>query len=195
MLTKALFIVISMFAFNAHAEKFDVEVSVHNPCRSQDKQCFILDVYLNGDLAASWATSPGNPNNNAGFNGSNTPEYTRANFTSANDAGYESHRDDPMPYAMHINGSGYAVHGSGLAVDGTKQSHGCLRLKTPNAKQLNEWVKQAMNTGGLRTITVRDTTVKYSGGKGQSTTFNDDLMKKLSPKVQKAIKEGVGGLY
>ncbi len=193
MLSKVLFAAISLIAVNAHAGKLDVEVSVHNPCRSQNKQCFVLDVYLNGALSASWATSPGNPNNNAGFKGSNTPEYTSATFTSANAANYESHRSDPMPYAMHINGSGYAVHGSSLKVDGTKQSHGCLRLKTPNAKQLNEWVKQAMKTGGLRTITVRDTKASYSGGKGQS--LNEELMNKLSPAAQKAITEGTGGLY
>jgi hypothetical protein len=195
MLTKALFLLMSVFAFNAHAEKLDVEVSVHNPCRPQNKQCFLLDVYLNGVLSASWTTSPGNPANNKGFKGTNTPEYTSANFTSANEADYESHREDPMPYAMHINNTGYAVHGSSLAVDGTKKSHGCVRLKTPNAKQLNEWVKQAMKSGGLRTITVRDTKVEYSGGKGQSTNYNEDLMKKLSPQVQKAIKSGQGGLF
>lgn len=184
----------SVFTFNAHAEKFDVEVSVHNPCRPQNKQCFILDVYLNGTLSASWTTSPGDPNNNEGFKGSDTPEYVRATFTSANAAGYKSHvRNDPMPYAMHINSTGYAVHGSSLAVDGAKRSHGCLRLKTPNAKQLNEWVKKAMNSGGLRSITVRDTKVKYTGGKGQS--LNTDLMNSLSPAAQKAIIEGQGGLY
>lgn len=120
-----------------------------------------MDVYLKGALEASWVTSPGNPNNNAGFKGSNTPEYTNANFTSTKKGGYISSRGDPMPYAMHINGTGYAVHGSSLAVDGAKRSHGCLRIKTPNAKILKGWVKEAKRTGGLTTITVRDTKRSY----------------------------------
>ncbi len=152
-----------MFAQGASA--LDVEVSVHNPCASSNTQCFQMDVYLNGALTESWVTSPGNPNNNAGFKGSNTPEYTAAKFTRINGRGYISGRGDPMPYALHINGSGYAVHGSSLAVNGAKASHGCLRLKTPNAKKLNEWVREAKKSGGLMQITVRDTQRSYGKAK------------------------------
>ncbi|MCC6138260.1 MAG: L,D-transpeptidase [Bdellovibrionaceae bacterium] len=150
---------LSMF-FAQSASALDVEVSVHNPC-APSKQCFQMDVYLDGSLTETWVTSPGNPNNNSGFKGSNTPEYTAANFTSTKKAGYVSSRGDSMPYAMHINGTGYAVHGSSLAVDGKKRSHGCLRIKTPNAKKLNAWVREAKSTGGLTTVTVRDTTLSY----------------------------------
>jgi hypothetical protein len=162
---KGLFLAVFSFAilFSANAAfARDVEVHVHNPCRSKGQQCFQLDIYLDGALAKSCVTSPGNPAaGSKSFPGSNTPEYVRARFTSINGPGYHSHRGDAMPYAMHINSSGYAVHGSSLTVNGKKASHGCMRVKNECAKALNGWMKEARNSGGLMEITVEDTKARY----------------------------------
>jgi hypothetical protein len=151
-----------LFSLNASAGVTNVNVHVHNPCRSAGKQCFQLDIYLDGNLAKTCVTSPGDPNaGTKSFRGTNTPEFNPGRFTSINGAGYVSHRGDPMPYAMHIDGTGFAVHGSALRVDGTKASHGCMRLKTPCAKELNHWMRESRDAGGSRQIIVEDTKARY----------------------------------
>lgn len=66
-----------------------------------------------------------------------------------------------MPYAMHIQNTGFAIHGSLDTVNGKKASHGCLRLKVKDAAQLNAWVREARETSGYAVITVMDTEKKY----------------------------------
>lgn len=125
--------------------------------------CFRMEVYLNDVLVARWATSPGDPNNNAGFKGVNTPKYTDRNLNRGRimGAGYVSGRGDAMPYAMFILGSqgqntGFAVHAG--HVTGEKESHGCIRLEYENAKILNSWVRAAIKNGGPTTISTSHTT-------------------------------------
>lgn len=149
--------IVSFMGYAQSAKALDVEAHVHNPCKAQGKQCFVMDVYLDGKATARFVTSPGLPSGGS-FPGVNTPLFNGARFTSTNGPGYRSaKRRDAMPYAMHINGTGFAAHGGPYTVNGKKASHGCLRLKDANAKQLNAWVREAKATGGLHTITVQDT--------------------------------------
>lgn len=49
----------------------------------------------------------------------------------------------PMPYSIFFRG-GYAIHGTGeVRKLGRPASHGCIRLRTSNAKKLYSLVKQA----------------------------------------------------
>lgn len=177
MIQKIVYLILTVFSVNSMAEesgftqKTDVDVQVSNPCRASGGQCFKMNVYFvqtnadgsqKRDLKTTWSTSPGNPTIKGEFPGENTPEFTNASFTSIHDKNYTSaKRKDPMPYAMHINNTGFAIHG-GYLVTGKKLSHGCLRLQTSNAKQLNDWVKKSRASGGVQKVTVRDTTVDYN---------------------------------
>lgn len=157
----SLIITYAIIGFSQAAQALDVEVHVHNPCRKDGKQCFQMDVWLDAKLSATWITSPGKPSGGS-FPGENTPEFNVGIFTSAHDKGYHSfQRGDAMPYAMHINKTGFAVHGSYDTVNGSKASHGCLRIKPENAAKLNAWVREANKTGGLKTNFVQDTTINY----------------------------------
>jgi L,D-transpeptidase catalytic domain len=124
--------------------------------------CYRMEIYLNNQLVARWGTSPGDPNNDAGFNGVNTPKMTDRSLNRSRimGSGYVSGRGDAMPYAMFILGSkgqntGFAVHAG--EVTGQKESHGCVRLEYKNAKTLNAWVRQAIANGGPTTITTHHT--------------------------------------
>lgn len=125
--------------------------------------CYRMEVYINDVLVARWATSPGDPNNDEGFNGVNTPKYTNRSLNKDRlmGAGYVSGRGDAMPYAMFILGSkgqntGFAVHAG--VVTGLKESHGCIRLEYANAQMLNAWVKAGKKNGGSLTISTSHTT-------------------------------------
>lgn len=148
----------------------DVVTSVHVEVYDMAKSnigcsfdvCYRMEVYLNNQLVARWATSPGDPNNDVDFNGVNTPKYTERSLNRARimGSGYVSSRGDAMPYAMFILGSkgqntGFAIH-SGV-VTGQKESHGCIRLEYANAQILNKWVRSAIKNNGPTTITTHDT--------------------------------------
>ena len=144
---------------SVHMEVFDM---ARTELGCSFEVCYRMDIYLNGNLVARWGTSPGDPNNNADFNGVNTPKMTNRslNLSRIMGSGYVSGRGDSMPYAMFILGSkgqstGFAVHAGN--VTGNKESHGCIRLEYANAKTLNAWVRQAKANGGPLTITTHHT--------------------------------------
>lgn len=124
--------------------------------------CYRMEIYLNDQLVARWATSPGDPNNDVGFNGVNTPRYNNRSLNRSRimGSGYVSGRGDSMPYAMFILGSkgqntGFAVHAG--VVTGEKESHGCVRLQYEYAQVLNSWVREAIKNGGPTTISTSHT--------------------------------------
>lgn len=148
------------------ADITDVHMEVYDMARTDlgcgSAVCFRMEVYLNDVLVARWATSPGNPNNTAGFKGVNTPKYTNRSLNKSRlmGPGYVSGRGDAMPYAMFILGSqgqdtGFAVHAG--VVTGEKESHGCIRLQYANAQMLNAWVKEGKKNGGSLTISTSHT--------------------------------------
>lgn len=145
---------------SVHMEVFDM---ARSEIGCSYNTCFRMDIYLNGVFVARWGTSPGDPNNNVGFNGVNTPRYNARslNRNRIMGPGYVSGRGDSMPYSMFILGSqgqntGFAVHAG--VVTGEKESHGCVRLEYANAQRLNAWVKKAIQNSGPTTITTFHTT-------------------------------------
>jgi len=147
------------FASAKGCQAGDVELFVHNPCKGNGKECFVLEFFLNGRSMRTYEVSPGNRSKGSkSFPAANTPVMTEMPLTSAMNRGYKSNkRRDPMPYAMHINGTGFAVHGSWDTVNGWRQSHGCVRMHVEEAKELNCYVKAARAAGKTAVITTRDT--------------------------------------
>lgn len=60
----------------------------------------------------------------------------------------------PMPYSIFFRG-GYAIHGTNYVKSlGRPASHGCIRLRTSNAKRLYQLTKQ-VGPGNMRVVITR----------------------------------------
>lgn len=122
-----------------------------------EKSKQILNLYVDGVLKISTPTSTGKP-------GFKTPDFdTNPNgriyrvYSSTKYPGYNN-----MPFAVFIQG-GFAIHGAPGSEDahlGQVASHGCVRIRTTVAEELNEIVSEAVKENGNSTssvwITVRD---------------------------------------
>ncbi len=111
-----------------------------------DKSQQVMDVYVDGSLAYSWAISTGR-------GGYNTPVGKfRPTFLS------RSHRSrryggTPMPYSVFFH-RGYAVHGSyEIRSLGRPASHGCIRLHPQNARTFYSLV-QSYGRGATRIVVI-----------------------------------------
>ncbi len=148
----------------------DVKIKVYNYASTQkgrahcgSSQCYRMNVIVNGKHIATWATSPGKRQRHIDPPSSHTPEYKGRSIHPKHiyNKNYTSwiHKYE-MPYAMYIKNrrgrlSNYAIHGG--PTDGTKRSHGCIRLRTKHARLLNKWVKQAFRNGGRARVWADDT--------------------------------------
>jgi hypothetical protein len=166
----ALFLSVNAFGFYGTFTKevnpeaiLHVEMFLYNLAKFEDcgdTQCYRMDVYLNGELAARWAASPGTTGQRD-FPGEYTPQWARATLNKSRimGHGYVSRRGDAMPYAMFINygNGGFAVHAG--EVTGRRESHGCVRLQYDKAKLLNSWVRMAMKNSSdpILHISAQDT--------------------------------------
>ncbi|MEA1954679.1 MAG: L,D-transpeptidase family protein [Campylobacterota bacterium] len=94
-----------------------------------------MHVYLKGNLLHSWKVSTGRK----GFytpTGNYKPGYmTKMHYSKKYD-------NAAMPYSVFFKG-GYAIHGTkNVKRLGRKASHGCIRLRTSNAKELYTLIKK-----------------------------------------------------
>lgn len=109
-----------------------------------DKETQKMNLYVNGELQATWDISSGKagghetPNFDKHPNGRIYDAYTSKKFPGGDFEGLGN-----MPYAVFIEG-GYAIHGTSRGNWkrlGTKASHGCVRLHPDNAKVFNQLVR------------------------------------------------------
>lgn len=133
-----------------------------------DTHCFRAYVYINGDensgtLVAVFVVSPG-------VVGRSTPTgsftVSRGTYWEKGGGGRfgkfdifrsyhsKSYNNASMPEAMFFDHRGHALHGSYDKVDGRKHSHGCVRMFPNEARQLQDWVREA---GGNLSVIVRHT--------------------------------------
>lgn len=163
------------FGLNPEVDVLVRNIALTGEC-SGHAQCFRMFVYVNGDLAHTWRTSPGKPHSDGGVY---TPEWEDATITRVTDANYESgsypiryvqnsagetvevRGGAPMPYAIFFNGTGIAIHGSTSRVDGVQRSHGCLRLLPAQARVFYELVDHVGPQNVY--LTTRDTRRRYAG--------------------------------
>lgn len=111
----------------------------------------VLNLYVDGVLTLTSPTSTGRP-------GFATPNFdTNPNgriyqiYSSSKYPGYNN-----MPFAIFIQG-GFAIHGAPGSEDaqlGRVASHGCVRVRTSKAQEINRIVSQAVKEAGGSTKTV-----------------------------------------
>jgi len=93
-----------------------------------------MKVYQNGELLHHWKVSTGR-RGYATPTGQYQPKYLVKMHYS------KKYHNSPMPYSIFFHG-GYACHGTKSVWRlGKKASHGCIRLRTSNAKKLYYLVK------------------------------------------------------
>lgn len=94
---------------------------------------FRMSIYVNGSKQYTWLTSPGKSGSKTPlFQGKSAYNRTKLHIVSSR----KSYAGAKMPYAVWIKG-GYASHGTNaISQLGRRASHGCLRLRTENAKIL-----------------------------------------------------------
>lgn len=94
-----------------------------------------MKVYINGIRRHSWKVSTGRKGYRTPV-GTYKPTRTHKMWHS------RKYNMSPMPYSVFFHG-GYAVHGTNYVKRlGRPASHGCIRLKTRNAKRLYSLVKK-----------------------------------------------------
>lgn len=120
------------YAFPAHA---DITIKMLDPIVEArvDLTNQRLDVVVNGEKLHTWKISSGR----AGYatpTGSYTPYRIHKMWHS------RKYNNAPMPYSVFYDG-GFAIHGtSAVSRLGRPASHGCVRLRTSNAKKFYELV-------------------------------------------------------
>lgn len=104
-----------------------------------------MNVYVHGQLQHTFSTSTGR----AGFGTPNFDTHPNGRiynvYSSSKYPGFNN-----MPFAVFIQ-SGFAIHGAPGREDaeiGRPASHGCVRLRTPNAQIVNGIVRQAVQESG-----------------------------------------------
>lgn len=139
----------------------DIQLHVFNYAETAEgraacgsSQCFRVKVILNGDVTAVWPVSPGKPHYGTKHVGIYTPEYNGRSIHSTHVYGrnYTSYKYKySMPYVMYMRSSTGSLTGVGFhagVVDGTRLSHGCIRMRMADVKELNSWVREAFANGG-----------------------------------------------
>lgn len=94
-----------------------------------------VDVYVNGEHRHRWATSTGRRGHRTPT-GSYRPKRLERQWYS------RKYDWAPMPYAVFFRG-GYAIHGTTETGRlGRPASHGCIRLRTANAREFFRLVQR-----------------------------------------------------
>lgn len=94
-----------------------------------------MHVLVNGNQIHTWKIS-------SGRRGYSTPQGTFSPYRSHKMWRSRKYNNAPMPFAVFYDG-GYAVHGtSAVRRLGRPASHGCVRLRTGNAKKFYELVRR-----------------------------------------------------
>lgn len=124
------------------------------------KECFRVYVYVNGeqnsgDHVATFIVSPGTGRRTPLYNNAKLRTFTRSlhgfekktqfkNFDMYRIYGSKSYPDPlpNMPNAMFFDGA-IALHGSFGKVNGSKQSHGCIRMNPDESYWLHSLVRAA----------------------------------------------------
>ncbi len=92
-------------------------------------------VYLKGDLLYSWKVSTGRKGYYTPTGNYKPKRMTKMHYS-------RKYHNAAMPYSVFFRG-GYAIHGTNSVKNlGKKASHGCIRLKTANAKKLYALIKK-----------------------------------------------------
>lgn len=141
----------------------DVKIEVYNMADTAagrkacgDSQCYRMDVFVNEAQIATWATSPGRPQSDGGIY---SPIYSGHRILTHYGREYRSYtKKYNMRYAMYIERksqpgkiSNVAFHGKYL-VTGRRESHGCFRMRDPEAKMLNSFVRKVFSNGGTARV-------------------------------------------
>lgn len=136
----------------------DVRVVVYNTAPKSVKRAFFrMIVLINGEKAANYLVSPGKDDPESGSMRTPRGEYQpirleEMHYSSQSDSSI-FYQGDPMPFSIFFY-KGFALHGSYGVIDGQALSHGCVRLKYDDAKQLFRWVKAAVANGGVEAVTI-----------------------------------------
>lgn len=128
-----------------------------------------MEVYVDGNLTHTWPVSTGRED-------FDTPTGTYTTQWLDKDHRSQKYDDAPMPYSVFFRG-GYAVHGTtSIGMLGRRASHGCVRLSTPNARQLFELVKQHGLAQSKVVVEqgVRDKSKSYVAEIGAKSRRDDD---------------------
>ena len=103
-----------------------------------------MKVYVNGSLKHRWKISSARK----GYvtpTGTYRPKRLHTMWYS------KKYYNSPMPYSVFFRG-GYAIHGTGAVSKlGRPASHGCIRLRTSNARKLFRLIKRY----GMRKTSIR----------------------------------------
>jgi hypothetical protein len=118
---------------------FAVLVAFAAPARASllitvDKSAQQMTVTVDGDPRYIWPVSTGR-------DGHDTPGGQYQPFRMEKDHFSREWDDAPMPYSIFFTKQGHAIHGTNHKIDGSPESHGCVRLSVAHASQLWTLVK------------------------------------------------------
>ncbi len=99
-----------------------------------DKSAQQMTVTVDGEPRYIWPVSTGR----AGYD---TPSGQYKPFRMERDHFSREWDDAPMPYSIFFTQQGHAIHGTNHKIDGSPESHGCVRLSVNHAAQLWALVK------------------------------------------------------
>ena len=99
-----------------------------------DKSAQQMTVTVDGDPRYIWPVSTGRE-------GYDTPAGQYTPFRMEKDHFSREWDDAPMPYSIFFTKQGHAIHGTNHKIDGSPESHGCVRLSVNHAAQLWALVK------------------------------------------------------
>ena len=99
-----------------------------------DKAAQQMTVTVDGDPRYVWPVSTGR-------SGYDTPGGQYTPFRMERDHFSREWDDAPMPYSIFFTKQGHAIHGTNHKIDGSPESHGCVRLSVNHAAQLWDLVK------------------------------------------------------
>ena len=99
-----------------------------------DKAAQQMTVTVDGDPRYIWPVSTGR-------DGYDTPGGQYTPFRMEKDHFSREWDDAPMPYSIFFTKQGHAIHGTNHKIDGSPESHGCVRLSVAHASQLWTLVK------------------------------------------------------
>jgi hypothetical protein len=100
-----------------------------------DKSAQQMTVTVDGDPRYIWPVSTGRE-------GYDTPAGQYTPFRMEKDHFSREWDDAPMPYSIFFTKQGHAIHGTNHKIDGSPESHGCVRLSVTHAAILWGLVKQ-----------------------------------------------------
>ncbi len=99
-----------------------------------DKSAQQMTVTVDGDPRYIWPVSTGR-------DGYDTPAGQYTPFRMEKDHFSREWDDAPMPYSIFFTKQGHAIHGTNHKINGSPESHGCVRLSVNHAAQLWALVK------------------------------------------------------